>query len=49
LKEPEIYYVAKGTFMKWMLFKKRTGQQQKMPRLSNDSSLAQELLSISCH
>ena len=48
LKEPEIYYVAKGTFAKWMLSKNRTGQQQKMPRLSNDNSLAKELSSISC-
>jgi hypothetical protein len=44
LKEPQITVVAKGTFHKWLEEKGKLGGQNKIPRLSNDRGLIEELL-----
>ncbi len=44
LKQPEISIVKKGTFYEWLKSKNKLGGQNKIPRLSNDRELIEELI-----
>lgn len=46
LKLPKINAVKKGTFYAWLKAKNKLGGQHKIPRLMNDRSLLEELLSL---
>lgn len=46
LKEPEIVILKSGSFYKWLSSKDRLGGQYKVPRLSNDRKLADEILAL---
>lgn len=46
LKFPVIRNVEKGTFYKWLSSKNKLGGQFKVPRLSNERQLAEEILSL---
>jgi len=46
LSEPKVHQLSKGTFMKWLKKNNRLGGQYKVPRLSNDRKIVDDLLSI---
>ena len=46
LNPPRLTVVPPGTFMRWLESKGKVGGQNKVPRLGNDRSLAEELKSI---
>ncbi|MFO7617494.1 MAG: GH3 auxin-responsive promoter family protein [Bacteroidales bacterium] len=46
LKKPEIVAVRKGVFYDWLKEKGKLGGQHKVPRLSNDRILAEEILRL---
>ncbi|NDF60192.1 MAG: hypothetical protein EB100_03850 [Crocinitomicaceae bacterium] len=45
LQEPVIHFVPNGTFERWYKKNNKLGGQNKIPRLSNDRKLLQEILS----
>jgi len=46
LKEPLVHIAPKGSFYKWLKSKDKLGGQHKIPRLSNERTLLEELLQI---
>ena len=46
LHAPEVIVLRKGAFYDWLKFKGKLGGQHKVPRLSNDRTLCDEVLSI---
>ena len=46
LKEPRIHFAPAGSFYQWLKMKGKLGGQHKVPRLSNDRKLVDELLEI---
>ncbi len=46
LRAPVITAVPQGTFMEWMKLNGKVGGQNKVPRLSNDRKMVEELLGI---
>jgi hypothetical protein len=48
LSEPKLSVVPKGTFAEWLKSKGKLGGQHKVPRLSNDRTLVEEILTF-CH
>ncbi|HMO34006.1 MAG TPA: GH3 auxin-responsive promoter family protein [Lacibacter sp.] len=46
LRMPFVRPVARGTFHKWLQQKGKLGGQHKVPRLSNDRTLVEEILSL---
>jgi hypothetical protein len=49
LKMPEIIRVEKGTFYAWLRMKGKLGGQHKVPRLSNNRDIVEEILGIIGH
>lgn len=47
LKEPQIVVCKSGTFYNWLKSKGKLGGQHKVPRLSNDRKIIDEILSLS--
>jgi len=45
LESPEIIVAQEGTFMKWLAKKNKLGGQHKVPRLQNDRTLMEEIIS----
>ena len=45
LKMPDVRAVPSGTFYNWLREKNKLGGQHKVPRLSNERSFVEELLS----
>jgi hypothetical protein len=43
---PKIKAISKGTFTKWLQQKNQVGGQHKVPRLSNDRKIIEEILSL---
>ncbi len=43
---PKIHFAPKGTFDKWLQSKNKMGGQHKIPRLSNDRKILEEVLDI---
>jgi len=46
LKEPIIRSLPKGSFLKWLAANNRLGGQYKVPRLSNDRKIVDEILAL---
>ncbi|MEO9022370.1 MAG: GH3 auxin-responsive promoter family protein [Ginsengibacter sp.] len=46
LGEPIVHSLTKGTFDKWLKSKGKLGGQHKVPRLSNDRKMVEEILAI---
>jgi hypothetical protein len=46
LQKPEVIALRKGTFYAWLKEKGKLGGQHKVPRLSNDRSIADEILRL---
>lgn len=46
LKQPQIIPLPQGTFLRWLEAKGKLGGQHKVPRLSNNRELADEILSL---
>ncbi len=46
LEMPKIHILPKGTFTKWLQRKNQVGGQHKVPRLSNERKIIEEILSI---
>ncbi len=46
LRMPVVHAVKKGTFTEWLRSKGKLGGQHKVPRLSNERTLVEEILSI---
>lgn len=46
LSEPQIHFVPHGTFSKWLKSKGKLGGQHKVPRLSNDRTIIEEIKSL---
>lgn len=46
LRKPDITFVENGTFNKWLKLKGKLGGQHKIPRLSNDRKIMEELLAF---
>ena len=46
LQRPLVHAVPKGTFYGWMRSRDRLGGQNKVPRLSNDRSIVEQLLAV---
>jgi hypothetical protein len=46
LKAPEVVVLKKGAFLGWLASKGRLGGQYKVPRLSNDRKIVDEILRI---
>lgn len=46
LKPPQIHVCNQGTFYKWMKEKGKLGGQNKVPRLSNDRKIVEEILAL---
>ena len=46
LHKPEVIPVKTGTFYEWLRMKGKLGGQNKVPRLSNDRTIAEEILRI---
>ncbi len=46
LMPPRVHNLPKGTFMKWLKKNNRLGGQYKVPRLSNDRRIVEEILEI---
>ncbi len=46
LAKPELVLVKKGTFHKWMKSNNKLGGQHKVPRLSNDRDIVEEILKL---
>jgi hypothetical protein len=46
LRMPTVYFVAEGSFMKWLAFKGKLGGQHKVPRLGNDRAMLEEVKGI---
>ena len=44
LRKPDITFVKEGTFTSWLKSKNKLGGQHKIPRLSNDRKIMEELL-----
>jgi hypothetical protein len=43
---PKVKAISKGTFTKWLQQKNQVGGQHKVPRLSNDRKIIEEILSL---
>jgi hypothetical protein len=43
---PKVHHLAKGSFIKWLGKNNRLGGQYKVPRLSNDRKIVEEILEI---
>ena len=46
LEMPIVHFVKSGTFMTWLENKGKLGGQHKVPRLSNERNLLEEILKI---
>ena len=46
LKIPKIESLKRGTFYKWLKQKGKLGGQNKVPRLSNNREIAEEILKL---
>jgi hypothetical protein len=46
LREPVIQSLPRGTFSQWLRDKKKLGGQHKIPRLSNDRKIVEEILKM---
>ena len=46
LRRPTVHAVPKGTFYGWMKSRDRLGGQNKVPRLSNDRAVVEQLLAV---
>jgi hypothetical protein len=46
LQSPQVNKLPKGTFYKWMQSKEKLGGQHKIPRLSNERKIADEILNL---
>jgi hypothetical protein len=46
LREPLVRQVASGTFAAWLKLKGKLGGQHKVPRLSNDRSILEEIFQL---
>ncbi len=46
LRRPEVRAIPKGTFIAWLAGKGKLGGQHKVPRLSNDRALLEEILTF---
>nr|MBP6287308.1 GH3 auxin-responsive promoter family protein [Ferruginibacter sp.] len=46
LRMPIVHKLPKGTFMEWLRRKGKLGGQHKVPRLSNDRQILEEILTI---
>jgi hypothetical protein len=46
LERPELIVIKKGTFYKWMKSNNKLGGQHKVPRLSNNRDIAEEILKL---
>jgi hypothetical protein len=46
LRMPIVHVMPKGTFNKWLRSKGKLGGQHKVPRLSNERTTLEEILSI---
>ena len=46
MKIPKIIAVPKGTFHNWLQFKGKLGGQNKVPRLSNNRIILEEILNL---
>jgi hypothetical protein len=46
LLRPDVIAVQRGTFYKWMKSKNKLGGQHKVPRLSNNRTIAEEIITI---
>lgn len=49
LRAPIIHSLQKGTFNKWLQSKGKLGGQHKVPRLSNERQMIEEILSFASH
>jgi GH3 auxin-responsive promoter len=49
LRKPVVHMMKKGVFTEWLRSKGKLGGQHKVPRLSNERILIEEILSISKH
>ena len=47
LREPVVRSLPKGVFTKWLRSKGKLGGQHKVPRLSNERTVLEEILAIS--
>lgn len=46
LRQPIVHSLAKNTFDKWLKMKRKLGGQHKVPRLSNERKMVEEILSM---
>ena len=46
LRRPEVQFVQPGTFQAWLKSKNKLGGQHKVPRLSNDRKIIEEMLAF---
>ncbi|MFH0894234.1 MAG: GH3 auxin-responsive promoter family protein [Bacteroidota bacterium] len=46
LSRPVVHAMEKGTFYQWLRMKKKLGGQHKVPRLSNNRHLVEEILKM---
>lgn len=46
LRKPVIHVLPKGIFTEWLRFKKKLGGQHKVPRLSNERNVLEEILQL---
>jgi hypothetical protein len=46
MSRPVVHPVPPGTFLRWLEMRKRVGGQNKVPRLSNDRHVVEELLAL---
>ena len=46
LRKPVVHILKTGTFREWLKLKSKLGGQHKVPRLSNDRNLIEEILRI---
>ena len=46
LETPQVMPMKKGVFYEWMKFKGKLGGQHKIPRLANNRTFAEEIISI---
>ena len=46
LRMPRVHALEKGTFTRWLRSHNKVGGQHKVPRLSNDRKIVEEILSL---
>jgi hypothetical protein len=46
LRRPQVHVVPRGTFYQWMKERGKLGGQNKVPRLSNDRAVLEQLLAF---